>query len=840
MNHPPPTIENICHALTFISPDIDRNDWLKIATAIKTELANGFDIFDEWSKNGINYNKHDTKDTWKSAVPGAVQINTLFFFAKENGWKLDTSAVPETEEQRLKREQAKATQQAKAAKSAAIKAQNAVKKALELCKIATLAQDDHPYLLKKAITAPTTLLECPDEQTANILGYEPTSKGNSLLGRLLIAPIEIDGKLSTVEFIDEMGRKSAIAGGIKSTGYWADTKLPEGDGAGTIFFIAEGMATAVSAKYPTVNHTILNQCQLPSALCQSPAIAIAAFSDNNLPKVATALKKRYPAAQLIILADLGNGQSNATFAASKSNAQLAVPIFSKQQTAKFKHEQGKKPTDFNDLHLINSLENQENFEVETLENQENFEVETLENQENFEVETLENQENFEFEDNWKQELLDHVNEFNRNHAQVIVGGKHRIMREVTKKSGIYNRTTYEFILQSTLDLIYQNTTIKTGEKPLKYTVKEYFSNHISAWAKHPLARVYRNGIIFKPNAEPIDGYFNTWQGFAVKPKQNTKLWCEIKTHIEYILCDQDPILIEYFYNWVAYTFQNPDKQAKTAMVFRGEKGSGKGTIAKLLMNIWANHAFHISSAKHLTGNFNAHLANTCFLFADEAFFSGDRTNEGVLKAIITEDFLTVEMKGIDAVQQPNYLKIFMATNSDWAVPATKDERRYAVYDVSSVAIGDMDYFDKLRKDIANPDVQAAFLYDMLNRDISKFHIGQIPESKGLKDQRMHSLPNHAKWLIDCFYKGSFDSNDAWQGEVLSNDLWISYIAWCDTQKIDHYGRITQNKFGRYLADLGFTRRKTMGIIKWNFGTLAQTIQQFQQYEKVDLEIDLQL
>ena len=71
------------------------------------------------------------------------------------------------------------------------------------------------------------------------------------------------------------------------------------------------------------------------------------------------------------------------------------------------------------------------------------------------------------------------------------------------------------------------------------------------------------------------------------------------------------------------------------------------------------------------------------MFADEAFFSGDKQGEQVLKAVITEPKIVIERKGIDAELQDNYLKVFMSTNSDWAVPATKDERRYCVCDVSS-------------------------------------------------------------------------------------------------------------------------------------------------------------
>jgi hypothetical protein len=71
------------------------------------------------------------------------------------------------------------------------------------------------------------------------------------------------------------------------------------------------------------------------------------------------------------------------------------------------------------------------------------------------------------------------------------------------------------------------------------------------------------------------------------------------------------------------------------------------------------------------------------LFADEAFWAGDKKGESVLKGLITERTLVIEQKGIDAVQWPNRLKVMMAANAAWVVPASYHERRFAVFDVSN-------------------------------------------------------------------------------------------------------------------------------------------------------------
>ena len=71
---------------------------------------------------------------------------------------------------------------------------------------------------------------------------------------------------------------------------------------------------------------------------------------------------------------------------------------------------------------------------------------------------------------------------------------------------------------------------------------------------------------------------------------------------------------------------------------------GKGTLGNALVRIFGQHATHISSVDHLAGRFNAHLRDACFLFADEAWWPGDKSAEGTLKRLITEPTLFIEAK----------------------------------------------------------------------------------------------------------------------------------------------------------------------------------------------------
>ena len=575
--------------------------------------------------------------------------------------------------------------------------------------------------------------------------------------------------------------------------------------------------------------------QLYSEQIKEKTVSIVIYADNDSRKPADKNKEN-------------TGIIKAYNAALKNRFDLTYPLIGDYsfEDLLFPNEQIEK-VDFNDL-LVR-------FDIETVASQieENrfkpkvkLSIETKQVETETPVETPESNE-AEAEKplkEWQNELKKLVDSFNETHAQVLIGGKHRIMIKIDAANSPNKRDTYEFVAQPELERIYQNTQIKTEETPDRFTGKiiAKYANHIKAWATDSNCRLYKRGTIFKPlvdNKETISNdYFNTWQGYAVKPKEGD--WSLIKYHIEEIICSGKTDLMEYFYNWVAFIFQNPDQPAGAAVVLRGLKGVGKGMIANFLMFLWGNHALHITSAKHLVGSFNGHFNDICFVYADEAFFSGDKQHEGVLKGLITEKNLVIERKGIDATQQPNYLKVFMLTNNDYAVPASKDERRYFVLDVSEEKKGDIEYFKSLSNDINDKEIQAAFLHDMLKRDIRDFHTGQIPETIGLKEQRYHSLDSAGKWVVDCLERGYFilTVNGEWINDICTEDLHKSYLEYCKDMKVSHYDMKSQTILSKYLKTL--FKKKLVGVGRkagFDVGTVDEAIARVELIEKINIGKD---
>lgn len=391
---------------------------------------------------------------------------------------------------------------------------------------------------------------------------------------------------------------------------------------------------------------------------------------------------------------------------------------------------------------------------------------------------------------WKKDLEDLVKELNKSQVLTIMGGKTVIIKPNESEG-------FKFYIPKELVALHQNQKVQVGftEKGLPI-----YKNIITAWLAHPMSSVFRDGLVFEPSGKHSVDQFNLWQGFKYQPIKNDALVKPFINHIENVLCDGIKELSDYVLNWIAYGFQNPAKPAEVAVVARGKKGSGKSTVGVILNQLWSHHGLTIAHSHHLVGNFNMHLMNRCFLFADEAFFAGDRKMEGVLKNLITSHKLFIEGKGLQPFEVSNHLKIFMATNHDYAVPATEDERRFCVIDVSESKIQDFEYFDQLYGHMENPEFLSAIMYYVLNKDLSGFNIRKVPESQGLKDQRYESLDSRGVWLHECIENGHFGGDYGEWAEVVSSDfLYTSYLEWCYRTRKSEYKIFNKVHLGRFLS-----------------------------------------
>jgi hypothetical protein len=142
--------------------------------------------------------------------------------------------------------------------------------------------------------------------------------------------------------------------------------------------------------------------------------------------------------------------------------------------------------------------------------------------------------------------------------------------------------------------------------------------------------------------------------------------------------------------------------------------------------------------------------------------------------MITEETLLIEPKFQDAIPLRNHLRVIMASNSDWVVPADLEERRFCVLDVSDRHRMDTKYFGAIIEQMKNGG-QEAFLYDLLHREISS-NLREIPRTEALFEQIVNSMDSLQKWWLHCLHTGKITTDDvSWPEYLLPQDVYNAYL-----------------------------------------------------------------
>lgn len=151
--------------------------------------------------------------------------------------------------------------------------------------------------------------------------------------KLVVSAQDVDGKIWTYQTIEDDGKKLFKFGGRKKGCFHVIGDIV----ASERIFVSEGYATAASVYMATEITTIV------------------AFDSGNIEPVIDALKLKYPKLGITIVADddrwkeKNAGKAAAEGVAKKHDIEYVLPKFSNESARR-------KPTDFNDLHMLEGLD----------------------------------------------------------------------------------------------------------------------------------------------------------------------------------------------------------------------------------------------------------------------------------------------------------------------------------------------------------------------------------------------------------------------------------------------------------------------------------------------------
>ena len=234
------------------------------------------------------------------------------------------------------------------------------------------------------------------------------------------------------------------------------------------------------------------------------------------------------------------------------------------------------------------------------------------------------------------------------------------------------------------------------------------------------------------------------------------------------LCSGDEKVFDYMLRWIAWKVQHPGDLPEVAIALIGPKGTGKTTLGKTLKLIFGEHGMVARDIEQIAGKFNGHLETKCFVYADEAVWGGDKPNGSALKALITDAEASYEYKGVQIFTGLNHVGLIFAGNERWIVPATIDERRFCVSQVSAQhmvpdnAPGNHPnrvYWNEIHEELDNGG-RAAFLWEMLRVSLGDWHPRvAVPRTSALGEQKLLGLKGVLRWYFERLREGVMLSMD---------------------------------------------------------------------------------
>lgn len=304
-------------ALAHVPANLPRDEWAKVAMAIKSEYPDttGFELFREWSATADGFDAKATQSTWRSIkAGGGVGIGTLLHLAKEGGFVLP----------KANQEPAKPDPKALAARER----ERAAKRQAEQDRI----DADHARAAAEALALWEAASETGGSPYLERKGVQPHGVRFTPDGWLLVPLRDAAGTLWNVQRIAPSKPQGGpdklfLAGGRKS-GLW---HLLGGPVVAGVLLVAEGYATAASLHQAT---------GYPVAV---------AFDAGNLLPVAKELRQLYPDSLLVLCGD-DDAQTHARTGRNPGRDKASAAAKAVRGLAVFPEGLPEGGSDFNDLH----------------------------------------------------------------------------------------------------------------------------------------------------------------------------------------------------------------------------------------------------------------------------------------------------------------------------------------------------------------------------------------------------------------------------------------------------------------------------------------------------------
>jgi hypothetical protein len=399
---------------------------------------------------------------------------------------------------------------------------------------------------------------------------------------------------------------------------------------------------------------------------------------------------------------------------------------------------------------------------------------------------------------------------NAIHAVVRVGADEVVLREEPDQRAVFQGT-------GDLSLRYRNQLVTVGYKASGEPILKALDK---VWLSDPRRRSYER-VVFAPtgfdpavvNYRPGVDY-NLWRGLAIKPddkphpEQRCPRYLEL---MQEVVCNGVQGQYDFLLKLLAFKAQFPGRVSEVVVFVLGIQGGGKGTLFRRgYLPIFRHENWeHAQNPNHILGKFNALLAEKVAVFIDEGIDPKDRSHVNAVKTLATEDTITIERKGIDAIKSPNFAQLFVATNSEHAWHTEVDDRRAFILRTSDHRAKDTTFFGAVRQELESGG-REALLALLLDTPVTADELRRVPETQVKAEHADHDLEPIMSYYLDALRRGTplsrsvggvIDGDTKWDGVVLSTTQWFQDFRESPQGMSPEGRRVTERAFAMRLAVL---------------------------------------
>ena len=239
-------------------------------------------------------------------------------------------------------------------------------------------------------------------------------------------------------------------------------------------------------------------------------------------------------------------------------------------------------------------------------------------------------------------------------------------------------------------------------------------------------------LAYEPGQPPLvplarGGYdLNVWRGWGSLPQPgDVTRWLDLlSSNVE------DPLLIDWILDWLAYPLQNPGKKLTTLLLIFGPSGTGKDMFLRPLHRIYgAANSVKVSNDE-LRSTFTSLYSQKQFIHADElkrVRDAADQINQKI-KAFVTNEQMVVNRKGDPEYYVRNTGNLAITSNYYDCLKLDEDDRRAGVIRWTPVTDlcdhrGDQAYWLDYLQWADSPHGASSIFNFLLTRDLTRFDPG---------------------------------------------------------------------------------------------------------------------